>query len=48
VPHHLRFFFKKTEKQSGQEAGEGSFLGHTMSVIGGNCEVSALREFCAV
>jgi hypothetical protein len=42
-------FFSKPESDFAAQGRRRAFpLGHTMSVIGGNSEVSALREFFAV
>jgi hypothetical protein len=48
APHHLRFFFKKPKAILWHQEGGGRFLSAAMSVIGGNSEVSALRELFAV
>jgi hypothetical protein len=49
APHHLRFFSKNPKAILRHEEGEGRFLLAAPCVLlGGNAEVSALREFFAV
>jgi hypothetical protein len=53
--HHLRFFSKTesdltrsgAQRLGGTRRAKAFSLGRTMSVVGGNSEVSALREFFA-